>query len=109
VEFTLNTSVRPPTITLTARGELDIFSAQTMSRELRAIRDSGFPHVVVDVGAVSFVDASALGVLARTVAALEADSATMGFVETSRQFRWLCSMTGLDVLFDLGPERVAVQ
>ena len=98
MEFTLSTSVSPPTITLTARGDLDIFAARTMSRELRALRDSGCPHVLVDVGGVSFVDASALGVLARTVALLDADQATMGFVETTPRFRRLCSMTVLDVV-----------
>ena len=88
-----------------ARGELDIFSAHTMSRELQALRDSTCPHVVVNVAGVSFVDASALGVLARTVATLDADHTSMGFVETSPRFRRLCAMTGLDVVFGVPSDR----
>jgi anti-sigma B factor antagonist len=108
VEFTLNTSVRPPTITVTTRGELDIFSAHTLSRELSTARDRGCRRVLVDVSDVSFVDASALGVLARAQAALSADQVTMAFVETTTRFRRVCAMTGLDLVFDLPPERVAV-
>lgn len=101
MEFILSTSEQPPTITITASGDLDIFTARQVSRELGAARDRGCAHVVVDVGAVSFVDASALGVLARTLAHLDADDATTDFVSTSPQFRRLCSMTGLNTTFGL--------
>jgi anti-anti-sigma factor len=101
VEFTLSTSERPPTVTLTANGDLDIFTAREVSKELGEARSRGCPRAVVDVGGVPFVDASALGVLARTLAAADDQHTTMGFVATSPQFRRVCSMTGLDLVFDL--------
>jgi anti-sigma B factor antagonist len=56
--------------------------------------------VLVDVGGVTFVDASALGVFERAREDLAARHGSIGFVATSAPFRRLCSLTGLDVLLE---------
>ena len=101
MDFNLNVAIDPPRATLTAHGELDIFTARQVSRQLVEAMTAGCRQVLVDVGGVTFVDASALGVFARAFATLQTDDGSLGFVETSPPFRRLCKMTGLDVVFDL--------
>jgi anti-sigma B factor antagonist len=55
----------------------------------------------VDLGGVTFADASALGVFARARAELAARQGSLGFVATSAPFRRVCRLTGLDTVFEL--------
>ncbi len=101
MDFALTVDVRLPTVGLTALGELDLFSARLMTRILGAALAVGCDDVHVDLAGVTFVDASALGVLARTYGALTAAHATMEFVAVSPSFHRLCAMTGLETVFAL--------
>jgi anti-sigma B factor antagonist len=101
MDFSLSMAIEPPVAILTANGELDIFSAREVSRRLGEAMTAGCDLVLVDVGGVTFVDASALGVFARARADLVAQEGSLGFVATSAPFRRLCAMTGLDRVFDL--------
>jgi anti-sigma B factor antagonist len=100
-EFALDVSVQPPTAVLTANGELDIFTASDVGINLRDALARGCSHIVIDVAGVSFVDASALGVFARTHVSLAEDGGTMEFVGASPQFRRLCCIVRLDNVFGL--------
>jgi anti-sigma B factor antagonist len=101
MDFSMTITVDPPTAHLMADGELDIFTASQVARRLNDALAAGCRDVVVDVGGVTFVDASALGVFARAYATLVADNGTLGFAATSGSFRRLCELTGLDTVFDL--------
>jgi anti-sigma B factor antagonist len=104
MDFSLALDLDPPTARLTANGELDIFTARQVSRQLTEAISAGCRQVLVDVGGVTFVDASALGVFARALATLQVDDGSLGslgFRHTSPPFRRLCKLTGLDVVFDL--------
>lgn len=101
MNFELTVDIRPHAVQLTALGELDIFTARLVSRTLGAALDVGCRDVELDVAGVTFVDASALGVLARMYGALIADDATVAIVAPSPSFRRLCKMTALDTVFGL--------
>src|SRR3954464_9811398 len=101
MDFSLTTALDPPTATLVAHGELDIFTARQVSRQLGDAMDAGCRRVLVDVGGVTFVDASALGGFERARQELVRQRGTMGFVATSAPFRRLCSLTGLEVFLEL--------
>lgn len=101
MDFSLTIDQRPPDVTITAHGELDIFTAREVSRRLAEAVEAGCRRVLVDVGGVTFVDASALGVFARARKDLDDQCGSLGFVATSAPFRRLCALTGLDVVFDL--------
>lgn len=49
--------------TVVASGEIDLASSPDLRRELRALLDDGVRRIVLDLGAVTFVDSSGLGVL----------------------------------------------
>lgn len=101
MDFSLSIALDRPTAILTAHGELDIFTAHQVSRRLGEAITEGCPRVLVDVGGVTFVDASALGVLARARNDVTAQRASVGFVAATPPFRRLCAMTGLDLVVDL--------
>lgn len=101
MQIVIDISLSPPTATLAAAGELDIFSARHVATSLRDSLALGCSRIVIDVAGVSFVDASALGVFARLHSDLAVEGGTMEFVATSREFRRLCSIVRLDDVFDL--------
>lgn len=49
--------------TVTASGEIDLASSPDLRRELQALLDDGVRRIVVDLGDVTFIDSSGLGVL----------------------------------------------
>lgn len=101
MDFSMTLTMDPPTATVTAHGELDIFTARQVSQRLAEAVRAGCLKVLVDVGGVTFVDASALGVFDRARRDLAAQEGSLDFVATSRTFRRLCSLTGLDTVFEL--------
>lgn len=100
-EFTIDVTIDHVTATIAADGELDIFTARDVAIRLHDALALGCSRVVIDVSGVSFVDASALGVFARTHAVLAAEGRTLEFVATSPTFVRLCSISRLDDLFGL--------
>lgn len=101
MDFSVTMMLDPPVATVRASGELDIFTAREVSRQLSDALGAGCRRLLVDVGGVTFVDASALGVFARARDDLHASSGSIGFVAASVPFRRLCSLTGLDTVFEL--------
>lgn len=99
--FSVSMMLDPPTATVQAAGELDIFTARQVSRQLSDAIGAGCRQVLVDVGGVTFVDASALGVFARLRREMTAQAGTIGFVAASIPFRRMCALTGLDAVFEL--------
>lgn len=101
MDFSLSLTLDPPTATVVAAGELDIFTAREVTRSLGDAIRSGCLRVLVDVGAVTFCDASALGVLDRTRRDLVSQHGTLDFVGTSPTFRRICELSGLDDAFGI--------
>ena len=101
MDFSITITMDPPTATVAANGELDIFTAIEVSRQLGAAMEAGCLRMLVDVGGVTFVDASALGVFARVRRDLTTQQGTLDFVAASPPFRRLCALTGLDAVFEL--------
>ena len=62
-------------VTVLPRGELDMATVGALERELRRLRDSGFDHLVLDLGGLSFMDSSGLHLVTRWAA----EAATDGF------------------------------
>ena len=83
-------------VVLVVRGEVDTFSAAELHALLTAMVDSGHRTIVVDLAAVSFLDAAGLGVFARGAARLRAGSGTLTLRSPSQMVLRLLSLTRLD-------------
>jgi anti-sigma B factor antagonist len=101
MEFTLTVMLDPPTARVVARGELDIFTAREVADGLRTAVRSGCSTVQLDVSGVTFVDASALGVLDRARAAMSVDHGSIDLVAPPTAFRRTCELAGLGRAFGL--------
>ena len=87
---------------ITVAGEVDIATAPLLRKRLAGPTASGKP-ILVDLGAVSFIDASGLGVLASAASRAAAHGASLHLVCARDQVRRLFTITGLDRRIPLVP------
>lgn len=88
---------------VSARGELDAFSAPELSAALEDVRAD--VAVVVDLGRVSFMDSTALGLLFRGVKDLGARGGRVRVVLPETSARRIFEITTLDRVLPLSPSR----
>lgn len=90
--------------TVAAMGELDLAAAEPLRRLLEQQRRMGHRHVSVDTSAVTFIDATALGVLADVHQQYLDRRCTMTLTGVNPVVQRLLRITGLDdVLFVENP------
>lgn len=101
MQFSIRSTVTPPDLRLSVDGELDIFSAGQVRQAISQAIWSGHRRVQLDVEGVTFVDASALGVLVRARELLRSCAGSMEVVAFSPVFLRLCVLTELVSLLAL--------
>jgi anti-sigma B factor antagonist len=85
------------------QGEVDIDTAPRMRRALVDAADRGVP-VLVDLGAVTFMDSAGFGVLVAAQRDVAAAGTTMRLRGVSGRIRQLLALLGLDAVFTVDPE-----
>ncbi len=109
MQFSLQSTLTPPDVSIELSGELDIFTANQVSREVDRALWSGCRRALLDTSEVTFIDASALGVLARARDLMRSCAGTMEIVSFSPVVLRLCVLTGLvSLLADPPQSPVAV-
>jgi anti-sigma B factor antagonist len=78
------------------RGELDQFNAPELDLELRSLLARDAVRVIVDLAGVTFLDSTAIGVLARWGKALRKASGELVVATDSPHTRKVLEITGLD-------------
>jgi anti-sigma B factor antagonist len=101
MDFNLSLVSHPPEAYVTVAGELDLATAPLVSRRLRAEIDAGCRRMMIDLSGVTFVDASALGMLTLTRRSLQERQGSLRFVGYRPAFERLCRATGLAEHFGL--------
>ncbi len=101
MDFSLTLDVSPPDVFVRPCGELDVFSAHQLSRDLHDAVDEGCLRVLLDLADVTFVDAGALGVLDRLRTQMADLGGSLLVVDWSPRFLQVCRMAGLDRTFEL--------
>lgn len=95
----------PYSATVAAIGELDLAAAEPLRRVLEQQRRIGHRHVNVDTSAVTFLDATALGVLADVHQQFLDRDGTLTLTGVSPRVQRLLAITGLDTrLFVADPQ-----
>ena len=108
MQFSLRTNLSPPVLELELAGELDIFTAGQVSRELDRALWAGCRRVLLDTAEVTFVDASALGVLVRARNLMRSCAGSLEIVACSPVVLRLCVLTGLVSLLATPPKAPAL-
>jgi anti-sigma B factor antagonist len=98
--FTVERTPGPDGICVAVAGEVDIDSAPRMRRALAAaVREAS--QVVVDLGAVTFLDSSGLSALIATQQGADAAGVTLRLQHVPPAVLRLLTMTGVSSLFDI--------
>jgi anti-sigma B factor antagonist len=107
MDFNLSLRSVPPDTFVTVQGDLDLATAPLVSERLRAEIEAGCRRMKLDLSRVTFVDASALGMLTLTRQTLQEHEGTLDVVAYQPFFLRLCRATGLVEAFGLdGPDGV---
>jgi anti-sigma B factor antagonist len=77
-------------------GDLDLATAPRLQRVLRELLDEGRTRILMDMGGVTFVDSSGLGILVGAYKAARARGGDVKFANASREVRKLFQITRTD-------------
>ncbi len=80
-------------------GEVDMYHAPELERDLGEIAKRGGKVVVVDLGAASFIDSTVLGILTRELKRLRPAGGELLLVSDDPRILRAFQITGLDRLF----------
>ena len=102
VEFSVTTAeVGENAFIVTVTGEADLHSAPELDRALHGVLALGGTATVVDLGDVSFIDSTGLGVLLRHQRRFQARGGDLVIVTADRRVLRTLEVTGLDRLFTI--------
>jgi anti-sigma B factor antagonist len=83
-------------VTLVVEGALDLASADYLAETLRELRQRGRQHIRLDLSDLTFIDATALGVIVATHDGLLATGGALTLTGVGRPVSRLLQVTGLD-------------
>lgn len=82
-------------------GEIDVYTAPALRRELDEQIHAGCTDLVVDLKAVTFMDSTGLGVLVGRLKLIRAQGGTMRVLGATERVHKVFTITGLDRVFDI--------
>lgn len=94
---------------VSARGEVDVFTAPDLDTELDALIAAGGARLVVDLSDVAFLDSTGLGVLVKALKHAREAGGWLHLVVTSDRIRKIFEITGLDAsipIFDTAQDAI---
>jgi anti-sigma B factor antagonist len=94
----VETEVRNDHALVTASGEIDAATADSVANAVSAALSEGHKRVLLDFTEVTFIDSTGLGVLVKSHRAAEAADATFAVVHPTPQTLKLIRVLGLDQL-----------
>jgi anti-sigma B factor antagonist len=98
--ITVERSLGPDGVCVAVAGEVDVDTAPRMRQALAAALQEA-SQVVVDLGAVTFLDSSGLSALIAAQQGADAAGVTLRLRHPAPVVRRLLALTGMDVLFDI--------
>ena len=93
------------TSVISVAGEIDLYTAPELKRELVHAIDEGARRVVVDLSEATFIDSTTLGVLLSGIKRLRPLGGELAVVCTDRNIRKIFEITLLDRVFSIYEDR----
>jgi anti-sigma B factor antagonist len=88
---------------VTVSGEVDVYSAPALKDKIIELVGSGNNTLIVDLGKVTFLDSTGLGVLVEARTATAEAGGHLRVVCTQQRILKLFTITGLDGVFSIHP------
>ncbi|REE96283.1 STAS domain-containing protein [Thermomonospora umbrina] len=101
MDFAVERRVEKDVTVVKVDGEIDVFSSPRLREMMLEVIDKGPSHLVVDLGDVTFLDSTGLGVLVGIYHRLRARNGTMSFVGANERVRRVFHITQLTKIFSL--------
>jgi len=103
VDLSITSEVRGETTVVHVAGEIDVYTAPLLREQLDEHISAGHDDLVVDLGGVSFMASTGLGVLVGRLKLVRAANGTLRLVCSSERILSVFSITGLDKVFQIFP------
>jgi anti-sigma B factor antagonist len=101
VDLSISSDVREEVTVVHVGGEIDVYTAPVLREHLDEHISQGRHQLVVDLGAVSFMDSTGLGVLVGRLKLVRVKNGTLRLVCSSERILKVFSITGLDKVFQI--------
>ncbi|MGI5167070.1 STAS domain-containing protein [Spirillospora sp. CA-253888] len=101
MEFSVEHRTEQDLTVVKINGEIDVFTSPRLREMLLDIIDNGGLHLVVDLGEVTFLDSTGLGVLVGVYHRLRARDGSMSFMGVNDRVRRVFHVTQLTKIFVL--------
>jgi len=88
---------------LTLAGEIDVYTAPGLKKELVELIEGGCNNVIVDLEGVAFIDSSGLGVLVSALRRAREHDGSVRIVCSRDSVLKIFRITGLDKVFPIFP------
>lgn len=84
-------------------GEIDVYTVPALRERLDAEIERGHHELVVDLGGVTFMDSTGLGVLVGRLKVIRGVGGSMRLVSANDRVLKVFAITGLDKVFEIHP------
>jgi len=101
VELSVTSETRGEATVVHVGGEVDVYTAPVLREHLDEHISAGRHHLVVDLGGVSFMASTGLGVLVGRLKLVRATNGTLRLVCSNDRILNVFSITGLDKVFQI--------
>lgn len=88
-------------------GVLDSLQAQQVRQATELLLQAGGQRILIDLGNVTFIDSSGLGVLVLIYKAARLAHSQLAFCSAGDQSRMLFEITGMDQVFEIFPDQAS--
>ena len=103
MDLSITSEARGEATVVHVSGEIDVYTAPVLREHLDEHISAGRIHLVVDLGGVTFMASTGLGVLVGRLKLVRAANGTMRLVCSSERILSVFSITGLDKVFQIFP------
>lgn len=104
MEFSVKSHEDGDRTVVSVSGELDLSTAPTLQGDLVALLQKGRNALVLDMSEVGFMDSTALGMLVTVHGMAKEAGGSLVLSGAQKQVRRVAEITGLEELFENGPE-----
>ena len=101
MQLSVSQSTNTPQAIVTVSGVLDVYTAPTLRDALDRLIAGGYPHLVIDLTGIEFVDSTGLGVLVGRLKHAKVQEGSIELVLTNERVLKVFTLTGLQSLFTI--------
>lgn len=103
MDLSITSEVRGEATVVHVAGEIDVYTAPVLRERLDGYISAGRHDLLVDLGGVTFMASTGLGVLVGRLKLVRAANGTLRLVCSSERILSVFSITGLDKVFQIFP------